>query len=540
VVVGPGLRTALLMLLAAVGALLLIACGNVAILLMARATSRRREYAIRAGLGAGRWSIARLMLMESLLLSLAGGALGTLLSVWGVAALKYFAPADLPRLNEIQTNPAVLFFALGVSLATALLFGMAPALLFSHARFNELLKERSVGSAQAERHRTSTALVIGEMAMSLGLLAGAGLLVRSLWTLASVNPGFRADHVITATLTLNRSTYPTTAAQSDFLRRIEERISALPGVQATGAVSELPLSGQLNDDLFRIEGRDYQANQNDDADFRRTTPGYLAAMGIPLLRGRWIGPQDVGNSPAVVVVNQPFVDTYFRKQEPLGRQLRIAGDDAPRTIVGVIGGVSHFSLNSPKPPEMYLPLAQSGVDTVNIVVRAQSNSSALGLAMNDAVTSLDPNEVFSTVRSLDDVVSKSIGQPRFSAQLFGLFALLALTLAGIGLYGMIAFSVSQRTNEIGIRMALGARPGDVMKMILGRGLRLALAGTMFGLAVAAGVAWLLRGMLFGIAAADPVTFAAVASLLIMVALVAAYFPARRAMRVDPMVALRYE
>jgi putative ABC transport system permease protein len=263
-------------------------------------------------------------------------------------------------------------------------------------------------------------------------------------------------------------------------------------------------------------------------------------MGIPLLRGRWIDSQDNATSPAIIVVNHPFVEAYFPKEDPLGHQLKIEGDDGPRTIVGVIGGVSHYNLNSPKPPEMYLPLAQSGGDTVNIVVRTQSNPRALGLALNDTVTSLDPNEVLSTVRSLDDVLSKSIGQPRFSARLFGLFAILALTLAGIGLYGMIAFSVSQRTNEIGIRMALGARPADVMKMILGRGLRLALAGTTLGLVASAGVAWLLRGMLFGIAATDPVTFIAVASLLIVVALAAAYFPARRAMRVDAMVALRYE
>ncbi len=541
VVVGPGLRTALLMLLAAVGALLLISCGNVAILLMARATSRRREYAIRAGLGAGRWSIASLMLTESLVLSLAGGALGTLLSVWGVSALKYFAPATLPRLDEIQMNPAVLLFALGVSVATALIFGLAPALLFSHAKFNELLKEGSRGSVQIERHRASTVMVIGEMAMSLCLLAGAGLLLRSLWTLTSVNPGFRADHVITATLTLNRPAYADPATASNFLGRLEERLAALPGVQSAGAVSELPLSGQMNDNFFRIEGRNYQPNQNDDADFRRATPGYLSAMGIPLLRGRWINWQDSAASPAVVVVNQPFVEAYFPNQDPLGRRITIQGDPAgTRSIVGVIGGVNHFGLNSPRPPEMYLPVSQMAAGSVNIVVRAESNPKSLALALNDVVSSLDSNEVLSAVRPLDDVVSKSVGQPRFSAQLLGLFAILALTLAGIGLYGMIAFSVSQRTNEIGIRMALGARPGDVMRMILGRGLRLALAGTLLGLIAAAGVAWLLRGMLFGIAAADPVTFIAVAVLLIVVALAAAYFPARRAMRVDPMVALRYE
>jgi len=541
VVVGDGVRKSLVVLLAAVGVLLLIACANVAILLLARATSRRKEIAVRAALGSGRWRIARLMLTEGAVIALLGGALGIFLSVWGVSALRLLAPADFPRLDEIRVNGSVLLLALGVSAATALVFGMAPALFLSRARIETALHESSRAGLPVERHRTSSVLVIGEVAMSLALLAGAGLLLKSFWRLSSVNPGFRAANAATARLSINDAVYKTAASRAKLVRQIEERIATLPGVEAAGATSELPLAGQFNDNFFKIAGRVYEPNQSEDADLRRVTPGFLKAMSIPLLEGRWVTEADTEDSLAVVVVNEPFVTQYFGGQDAIGKQLLIEEEGTKaRTIVGVIGGVNHFALNSPQPPEMYLPLAQGGSNSVNFVVRAKGDPLLLAGAMRDALNSIDRDEALSALRPMNDVVAASIGQPRFSARLLAAFALLALTLAAVGLYGTLAYAVGQQTREIGIRMAIGAQPREVLRMIVAKGLRLALTGTAIGLAGAFAVSGLLRGMLFGVSANDPITFAAVAMLMIVVALVACWVPARRAMRVDPMVALRYE
>jgi putative ABC transport system permease protein len=540
-VVGPSVENSLVVLLAAVGVLLLIACANVAILLLARATTRRKEIAIRAALGSGRWRIARLMLAESTVLAALGGALGIFLSVWGVGALRLLAPADLPRLEEIRVNASVVLFAFGASAATTLIFGLAPALFLSRTSFEAALNESSRGSLPVDRHAASSVLVIGEVAMSLALLAGAGLLLKSFWRLSGVNPGFRAGDAATARLSINDAVYKTPASRAALVRKLEERIAALPGVQAAGAISELPLSGQYNDDFFKIAGRVYEPNQTDDADLRRVTPGYLSAMGIPLLQGRWVTPTDAADAPGVVVVNEPFVKRYFGGKDAIGKQILIEDEGTkPRTIVGVIGGVHHFALNSPQPPEMYTPLAQGGAGSVNFVVRGRTDLAFLAGAMCEAVGTIDRDEALSVLRPMNEVVAASIGQPRFSARLLASFALLALLLAAVGLYGTLAYAVDQRTREIGIRMAIGAQPREVLRMIVARGLRLAVTGTAIGLAGALAVSRLLRGMLFGVSATDPVTFVSVAAVMIVVAVAACWVPARRAMRVDPIVALRYE
>ncbi|HTA23616.1 MAG TPA: ABC transporter permease [Terriglobales bacterium] len=539
VIVGP-VRPVLLLLVGAVGLLLLIACANVANLLLARVTGRRKEIAVRAALGASRGRIVRQIITETTLLALAGGVLAALLSVWGVSLLRAVAPADLPRLEEIRVNPGVLLFTGVISILTGILFGAAPALQLSAAKVADSLKLGGRSSGTATRHKLGRALMVGEIAVSFALLVGAGLVVKSVWRLIHVDPGFRSDHVATARISLSDATYKEDAQRAIFFRQLEERIAGLPGVEHAGAISELPLDGQLNDSFFRIQGRVYGPNENEDANFRHATPGYLKPMGIPLLAGRWFDERDGLNSPGIVVVNQPFADRYFRGKNPIGESLVIEGSSKTIQIVGVIGGVNHFALNVPQPPEMYVPEAQAPSDAMNLVVRAASDPQALASAMREAVSSLDRGETLSAVRSLDDVVQGSIAQPRFSAQLLGLFAVLALLLAAVGLYGLIAYSVSQRTQEIGIRLSLGAQRRDVLRLVLGEGISLALAGSVIGLMAALGLTRLLASLLYTVTPTDPVTFAAVGVSLIGVALFACYIPARRATKVDPMVALRNE
>jgi putative ABC transport system permease protein len=382
--------------------------------------------------------------------------------------------------------------------------------------------------------------MVGEIAVSFALLVGAGLLMKSVWRLLHVDPGFRTDHAVSARISLGDGAYKEDAQRALFFRQLEERIAGLPGVEGVGAISELPLSRELNDNFFRIQGRTYGPNENEDADFRRATPGYLKAMGIPLLAGRWFDGRESLDSPGIVVVNEPFVDRYFHGKNPMGESLLIEGSSKPLEIVGVIGGVHHFALDSPQPPEMYVPEAQAPSGAMTLVVRAASNPQALAAAMRDAVSALDRSETLSAVRSMDDVVQSSIAQPRFSAQLLGLFATLALLLAAVGLYGLIAYAVSQRTQEIGIRLSLGAQRSDVLRLILGEGVRLALTGSAIGLAAALGLTRLLASLLYQVAPNDPITFGAVGLLLTGIALFACYIPARRATRVDPMVALRHE
>jgi predicted permease len=543
VLVGP-VRPALLLMWGSVALLLLIACVNVANLLLARSVVRQKEFALRAALGASRARLARQALTESVVLSLAGGVLGVLAATWGVRVIHAFGPLNVPRLDESQINLAVLAFTVGISLLTGVVFGLAPALQISRGEFTQRIRESGHTATPTVHKRLSSALVMGEIAMSLTLLIIAGLLLKSFWRLIHVAPGFQTDHVVTARLSLNGPAYgkygdPQNRAK--FWRQFEEQVKALPGVEAVGATSDLPLSGEHSDNPFYIPGRSYGPSEFEDAEFRQVTPGYLSAMRIPLLAGRWLDEHDDANSAGVMAVNQAFVKRYFASGEVLGKHLQLMGDPkATREIVGVVGNISQGALSDPKQPEMYVPFGQYAPATTNIIVRASANPMNLAAALSDRVSAVDKYETLSEVRSMDDVVGASVSQPRFASQLLALFAALALMLASVGLYGLMAYSVTQRRNEIGIRMALGATREDILTLVLRQGSMLALTGIALGLIASLLVTRVLSSVLFAVGPNDPQTFLAVVLLLVGVTLAACYIPARRATRVDPMVALRYE
>jgi putative ABC transport system permease protein len=539
VVVGP-VRPTLWLLFSAVGMLLLIACANVSNLLLARVTARQKEIAVRAALGASRWRIVRQVITESTLLSLAGGALAAVAAVWGVSLLRSVAPADLPRIDEIQVNASVLLFTVAISMVTGVFFGVAPALQLSSGNLDSSLKLGGRNPGNVSRHRLGRTLMVFEIAISFALLVGAGLLVKSVWRVIHVDPGFRSEHVATARISLSEGSYQDEASRVAFFQKLEQQLSTLPGVESAGAISELPLNRQQNDDSFRVQGRAYGPNESEDANLRVSTTGYLSAMSIPLFGGRWFDEHDSPQSPRVVVVNQPFVKRYFAGQDPIGKSLLIDGAPGPTQIVGIIGGVSHFALDAPQPPEMYLPLPQAASGSMNLVVRAVADPEALASAMRDVVRGVDSNETLSAVRTMDEVVQTSVAQQRFSAVLLALFSIVAMLLAAVGLYGVIAYVVTQRTQEIGIRMSLGANPGDVLRLVLGDGARLALIGSAAGLVAALVLSRLVTSLLYEVTPTDPVTFISVFALLTSVALLACYLPARRAARVDPMVALRHD
>jgi putative ABC transport system permease protein len=522
-------RSALWILLGAVGLVLLIACSNVANLLLARGAARQREVAIRAALGAGRMRIIRQLLTESVLLAMLGGAVAIALAGWAVDALKRFGPVDLPRLAEVHLDGTVLAFAALVSVLTGLIFGAAPAFRSSGGDL-PALKEGSRGSSRM--NALGGALVVSEMALSLVLLIAAGLLLKSFWLLIHVNPGFQTAHVLTTQIQLP-------ADGQRFVDQLIERTSALGGVEAAGAITELPLSGQLNDTFFRVEGRSYPPNQNDDANFRRVAGNYFNAMNIPLLQGRAFAAFDTAKSKPIVMVNEPFARRFFPGQKALGQHLVIGGNT--REITGIVGGVRHFSLQDQPPPEMYVPFAQAPTQQfLNLVVRAAGDPTQLSSAIRGQIAAIDPTEATGEFRSMDEVRAASLAQPRFSTSLLGLFAIIALMLSAIGLYGVISYAVSQRTREIGIRMALGAKPRDILRLTLGQGIRMTALGLTIGLCAAFFVTRLLQSLLFGVTPYDASSFIGVPIVLTGVALLASWLPARRAARVDPLVSLREE
>jgi putative ABC transport system permease protein len=539
VLIGP-VRPVLLVIWAAAGLLLLIACTNLANLFLTRSVGRQREFAVRTALGATRIRITRQALVETMILVLAGGALGVIAASWGVSLLRVFGPPDLPRLQEIRVNPQAVAFAFGISLLTGAVFGVIPALRIPKSGFSGL-KESPRTSARPAHRRIRNTLVVGEIAVSLMLLVGAGLLLRSFWLLIHVNPGFQTQHVLTAQLSLNGPAYDDPAHRVRFWQQLEERITNLPGIEAVGATSELPLTGQHSDGPFKIPGHSYGPSEFDDAYYRQVTPGYLAAMRIPLLGGRWLDQRDTAKSPGTLLVNQAFAKRFFPRQDVLGKHLELLGDSQPdREIVGIVGNISHRALSDPQQPEMYVPYAQYAPPTMNVVVRAAANPAPLETAIYGAVRALDKDEALSLFRSLDDIVESSVAQPRFSSLLLALFAGLALALAAVGLYGLVAYSVTQRTNEIGVRMALGAKQSDVLRMIVLEGMKLAISGLAIGIASSLAFGRFLASMLYAVKPADPLTFVLVSMGLVGVALVSNYIPARRAANVDPMVALHYE
>ncbi len=540
VLIGP-VRPAMLLIAGAVGLLLLIACGNVANLLLARSTARRREFAVRGALGASRGRMIRQTLAESIVLALAGGALGILGAIWIVRLLRAIGPSSLPRLAEIQINTSVLLFTAGISLLTGLIFGLIPALQTSGRAFTDALKAGARNTASGSQRRTGDILVVCEVAMSLTLLVGAGLLLKSFWLLTQVNPGFQTTHIVTAQLGLNMPAYTDEAKRVRFWQEFETRAASLPGVEGVAATSELPLNGEHNDSSFYIDGRSYAPSEFDDANFREVSNAFFATMRIPVLSGRAFTAEDTANSHGIVVVNEAFANQYFANQNPIGKHLRLTSVTKPDIeIIGVVGNIHHESLSDSRVPEMYVPFAQDPAAQLHIVIRAAANPQNLVTALKEIVSSIDKDETLSDFQTLDAIRDASIAQPRFSTQLLGTFAALALILAAVGLYGLMAYSVTQRINEIGIRVALGATRSNILALILKRGSLLAVYGIVVGLVASLALSRLLSSFLFGVRATDPLIFLAVATILAAIALLASYIPAHRATKVDPNTCLRHE
>ncbi len=542
----------LLVLLGAVGFVLLIACVNVANLLLARATGRSREFAIRAALGASNGRIVRQLLTESILIAGLGGAMGLLIAYWGTKGVLGTLPGTLPRAGEISLDARVLVFTIALSLFAGIFFGLAPALKASRADLHEVLKESGRGSSGV-RHRLQGIFVVGELAMALILLVGAGLMIRSLAALWHVNPGFTPSHAITFSLSLPASPTTTTAETRARLRQFDDKMMSIPGVEAVSATLGSRPMQHDSSEFFWIEGRPKpsELNDMDQSLFTLAGPGFQKAMGITLERGRFITPQDDEHSPAVVVVDDVFARQFFPNEDPIGKHINLGTFGGRAEIVGVVGHVKQWGLGAdPKAaleteffyPFMQLPdnimrLAATGVV---VVLRTKGDPGQAMGPVRSAIEQLDPREVIYNVSTMDAVVARSYAAQRFSMILLGIFAALALVLSCVGIYGVISYLVGQRTHEIGIRVALGAQSGDVLRLILGHGARMALTGVGIGLIGALALTRLMSRMLFGVSATDPLTFAGVAILLCGVALVACYIPARRAMKVDPMIALRYE
>jgi putative ABC transport system permease protein len=542
------IKLPLYVLLAAVGFVLLIACTNVANLLLAKAAPRQREIALRTALGARRWHLMRQLLTESILLAIIAGAIGVLLATWGTSALVALSPESLPRAREIGFDWRVLAFTGVIALTTGIVFGLLPAIWGPRVDLTDALKEGSRGST-AGGGRLRKMLVVAEVALSLMLLVGAGLMVRSFSQLRSVNPGFRTDHALTLRVSLPVPNSQISAADEDrfmsFYDRTLARLSELPGVTAAGASNMIPLDGNGTDRLIEIEGY-VPKDQSDmpDAQNRQATPGFFAAMGIPLVRGRLIERSDDNKAARVLVVNETFAKRFFSNGDAIGKRIRLGKltSDFPwATVVGIVGDVRGFALDEPPEPTMYWPVAQiRATPSLAIVVRTQSDPAALAPTVRDAIGEIDRTQPIYDMQPLEQLVAKSLGQRRFTLMLMVLFGVIALVLSAIGIYGVMAFAVTQRTQEIGIRMALGASALDVLKMVVGSGMFLAAIGVAAGLVGAFALTRLMASLLFGVSPTDLMTFGLVTGGLLMVALLACYIPARRATKVDPLVALRYE
>jgi putative ABC transport system permease protein len=535
------MRQPLLALSAAVAFVLLIACANVANLLLARASARQKEIAIRAALGATRARIARQMLTESLLLSLAGGAFGLLVAWAGIKALVAFSSDSIPRVKEIGLDFRALGFTLIVSLATGIVFGLIPALQASRADLNETLKEGGRSGATALGQWARRALVVFEVATALFVLIGAGLMIKSFLKLSEVDPGFKSANVLSMQIGLTQGRYPDPPKRIAFFQQLIHRIEALPGAQAVGTISELPMSGQQEDTRFSIEGKpDDPANQTY-ANARVASPDYFRALSIPLLKGRFFTEQDSFDAPHAIIISDSFAETFFANEDPIGQRLSIdVGEPWKGEIVGVVGNIRHNGLAVEPWREMYVNQYQTPVSEMNLVVRADKNPAQMTSAIRSEVQALDKDVPLYNVRTMDNLVSESVAKPRFGALLLAVFGAAAMTLAAVGIYGVMSYYVTQRTHEIGIRMALGASSTDVMKMIAGQGMALALAGVGLGLAGSLLMTRVIASLLYQISPNDPATFAAISVTLIFVAMLASYVPARRATRVDPLVALRHE
>ena len=542
-------RPVLALLLGAVALVLLIACANVANLLLVRVDGRRRELAVRAALGAGRGRLVRQLLAEGALLAALGGTAGVLLAAWALRTVPLLEMADLPSAGPVRMDPAVLGFALGASLLSLLFFGVAPALHASGGRVHESLKENGrAGTGGVRRRRFRSALVAGEVALAVVLLLGAGLLLRSLSALYAVDPGFRTGGVLTLRVSLPATDYPDDARVVGGYREMLRRVGEVPGVDAAGAVTNLPLASTLGDLNFEIEGKPVPEDAvSPRADWQAVTPGYLRAVGMQVLAGRGLAESDGEGAPGAVVINESLARQYWPGTSPLGTRFKLGGEAGPGwvTVVGVVRDVRHAALGEPPRPEMYVPHAQfrfwnggGAARSLTLAVHTRGDPARLAGPVREAIRAMDPELPLADVRTLAEVRSESVARPRFLALLLGAFAAVALVLAVVGIYGTLAYLVAQRTYEMGVRMALGARPGSIRRLVVAQGLAMTAAGLVIGVAAALGLTRLLEHLLFGVAPTDPATFVAVPLGLGLTAAVAAYLPARRATRVDPLVALR--
>jgi putative ABC transport system permease protein len=534
------IKPTLLILLGAVGFVLLIACANVANLLIARAAARQKEIAIRTALGASRVDLIRQLLTESLLLSLAGGAVGLLLAIWGVRGLVTLGGKSIPRSQEIGIDARVLGFTVMVSVLTAILFGLVPAIRASRCDLQTTLKEGGRGSWSGTKTRARSLLVIADVALSLVLLIGAGLLIKSFSRIQSVSPGFESKGVLTMQLSLPTFKYREAPQIKSFFETTLEGIRALPGVQSAGAVSDLPLSGSVHSGSFNIEGRPTTGGEEGPhADIRSATPDYFQTMKIPLISGRFFTERDLRDSEPVAIIDETLAQRYFPGEDPIGKRVEFQpGKPIWRQIVGVVGHLKHQALDADYMDQLYSPHAQVSNWNMFLVVRSATDPLSLVSAVREVVRSVDKDQPVYKVRTMDQLLSSSLAQRRLAVILLGVFAAVALMLAAVGLYGVISYGVTQRTNEIGIRMALGAERGQIFQMVLGQGIGLTIVGIGIGLIGAFGLTRVMTSMLFGVTATDPWTFAVIPVVLGMVALAACFVPARRATRVDPMVALR--
>ena len=538
-----GMRPALMILLGAVSMVLLIACANLTTMLLARSGAREREFAIRLALGAGRIQLVRQMLAESVLLALIGGTVGVMLAVWGLDLLRSIGTQTVPRLAEVNLDLRVLLVTLTIAVGTGIIIGLIPALATGKPELTEALKEGGRGSTSGlRRNRLRNSLVVAEVALALVLLVGASLLLKSFVRLQNVHPGFEPKNVLTMEVSLPVLKYPRGKPVADFYAEATRRIKALPGVEAAAFTSILPLSGSNSDSSFKIEGRDAMAEKVfPDEEIRNITPEYFSVLKVPLLQGRFFNEGDQFDGPGVVIVNSSFAKKWFPNQEALGKRITFSDMSKPDikwiTIVGVVGDMRHRGLDLEPKPEFYFAHNQNPYRSLILAVRSTQDPRSLTSAIRREINRLDPDLPAANVRTLEQVAADSIAPRRLSVLLIGVFAAVALVLASVGIYGVMSFLVVQRTHEMGVRMALGAQRGDVLRLVIGRAAKLVLIGTGLGLVLGIMSSRALRAMLFNVGAFDPLTFAGVTFTLIAVSLLASYIPAVRATKADPMIAL---
>ena len=535
-------KPVLIVLMVAVGFVLLIACANVANLMLARATARSKEMAIRTALGASRRRVIRQLLTESMLLALAGGGLGLALAWWGVDLLVALSPPDTPRLAEIGLDRQVFLFTLAVSLLTGFIFGLVPALQASKPNLTEALKEGGRGGSDgSHRNRVRGLLVIAEVALSLVVLIGAGLLIKSFVRLLRVEPGFNATNLVVGGISLPGKKYGELPKRIAFFNQLTERLQSVPGVEAVALSNDLPIEGTDTTSYPTIEGRQ-TGDDNDRFLMGRhvINAGYFKAMGVPLLKGREFTPADKEGTPPVLIINETAASRIWPDEDPVGKRIKFGGNNDPwLEIVGVVGDVKHNGLDAEPSIESYEPYAQDPYPYITVALRAPQRDQ-IASAIRREVQAIDKDQPVSQIQTMDKTLSESIAPRRLSMVLFTLFAAVAMLLAGVGIYGVMSYAVTQRTHEIGIRMALGAEQRDVLRLVVGQGMVLAFVGIAIGLAGAFFLTRLMASLLFAVSATDPLTFVAVPLVLAGVALGACFVPARRAIKVDPMVALRYE